>query len=122
MDFEALWKELLENDEDYSEDCSTVEEVVECLKDNYGEGGEHGYGIFQSDHTDALHIERIDELDWYDDDVEAAKQAEKDGIKIIHDIRIPEDSNLHYYEDTFIDTPENREVLIKEIAGERRWR
>ena len=103
-----------------------IDEVAEILREEWGEGGDKGYGIFTSDDTDVLHIERIDEL-WFDDgngnptrnvydlDLDAAKQAEKDGIKLIHDIRIPKDHIIYPLNDTCIDTPENRKQLLKEI-------
>ena len=102
---------------EYAEDVECdVSEVAEILKENWGEGGDRGYGIFQSSDTDVLHIQKIDELwDVYDSDLEAAEQAEKDGVKLIHDIRIPKDSIIYPLNDTCIDTPENREQLLKEI-------
>ena len=102
---------------EYAEDVECdVNEVAEILKEDWGEGGDRGYGIFQSSDTDVLHIQKIDQLwDVYDSDLEAAEQAEKDGIKLIHDIRIPKDCIIYPLNDTCIDTPENREQLLKEI-------
>lgn len=45
-------------------------------------------------------------MEAFDSDDEAAEQAEKDGINIIHDIELPEEHQAAY-----IDTPENRELL-----------
>ena len=42
----------------------------------------------------------------FDSDDEAAEQAEKDGIKIIHDMEFDDENAAAY-----IDTPENRELL-----------
>lgn len=58
---------------------------------------------------DVEHIERDDEMMLFDNDYDAAKQAEKDGIKIIHDMEGVEDW-------TYVDTPENRERLTAWIA------
>lgn len=119
MDFNKLWKELIDEDFYETEEfVSTPEEMRDYLENECGEGGSHGYGFFISDYTEALHIERIDELGWYDSDIEAAKQAELDGVKIIHDIDIPQNSILRYYKDTFIDTPDNRAIILKELKTE----
>lgn len=72
---------------------------------------ERGYVIASSDYGNgALHIERIDEINKFNSDEEAAIQAEKDGIKIIRDTNL-----LLNKEDMafYIDTPENRELLNK---------
>ena len=45
-------------------------------------------------------------MEVFESDAEAAEQAEKDGIKIIHDIELPEEHQAAY-----IDTPENRKLL-----------
>ena len=114
MDIE---KRLQKAYEEYAEDVECdVSEVPQILIDNWGEGGDRGYGFFLSDYTDVLHIQKIDELwDVYDSDLEAAEQAEKDGVKLIHDIRIPKDSIIYPLNDTCVDTPENRKQLLKEI-------
>lgn len=108
---------------EYAEDVECdVNEVAEILKEEWGTGGDRGYGIFQSSDTDVLHVQKIDELwDVYESDFEAAQQAEKDGIKLIHDIRIPRESIIYPLNDTCIDTPENREQLLKEINGDRNY-
>ena len=59
----------------------------------------------------ALHIERNDSLMIFTDDYEAAKQAELDGHKIIHDIPSIEDW-------TYIDTPENRAIIEQFLSQE----
>lgn len=72
-----------------------------------------GYFICVAEGSDTIvpnveHIERDDSLMKFENDYEAAKQAEKDGIKIIHDMEGVEDW-------TYIDTPENREAIAKYI-------
>ena len=63
---------------------------------------------------------RIDEMEIYDGDVSAAKQAEKDGYcKLIHDIKINRNMDIYPIAKTIIDTPENRELLTK-LVKERR--
>lgn len=77
----------------------------------YGETALRGYGIFVSgvNEMPLEHIERIDELGVYEDDLEASEQAEKDGIKILetHFVNEP----FCYYNGTIIDTEENRKML-----------
>lgn len=71
------------------------------------EDAHRGYSVFISDFGNgATHIERIDEMDVFDSDDEAAMQAEKDGIKIIRDLKFQSGHVANY-----IDTPENRELL-----------
>lgn len=74
----------------------------------------HGYGIFDGDYPTqfgmitAQHIERIDTMSVWASDIYAASHAEKhEGIKIIRDI-----PNLYQ---VFIDTPKNRENIMKQI-------
>ena len=43
----------------------------------------------------------------FDTDGEAAEQAEKDGIKIIHDMEFDDENSASY-----IDTPKNRKLLM----------
>lgn len=79
-----------------------------------------GYGIFTSDYMDgALHIEAIAEIEdiWnrhnYCDE-NASIQAEKDGIKLIHDLPIPETDEDY---GNFIDTVENRKIIQKHLLS-----
>ena len=53
---------------------------------------------------DALHIERDDELFLYEDDAEAARAAEQEGVRLIHGMDGVPDG-------VYLDTPENREVI-----------
>lgn len=78
------------------------------------EDAKRGYTIVPSCECEngVSHIEKIDEMGVFDSDDEAAKQAEKDGILIIHDIILPPSARANY-----IDTPENRE-LLEPIANE----
>ena len=55
------------------------------------------------------HIEVDAEYPKFKSDYDAAKQAEKDGIKIIHDMEGVEDW-------TYVDTPENREQIAVWLA------
>lgn len=45
-------------------------------------------------------------MDVFEDDNEAAEQAERNGIKIIHDMEFDDENSAAY-----IDTSENRELL-----------
>ncbi len=58
----------------------------------------------------ATHIERIDCMNVFYNDQEAAEQAERDGIKIIRDLRLPEEHAAAY-----LDTPANR-LLLQSLA------
>ena len=78
----------------------------------------HGYGIFDSEYPthygmiDGQHIERIDIMQSWASDIKAAQNAEMhEGIKIIRDI-----PKLYK---VFIDTPENRAKIMKQIND---WR
>lgn len=86
----------------------TPDMIREAIKDGFSEeDANRGYGVFTSDYGNgATHIERIDIMEVFESDAEAAEQAEKDGIKIIHDIELPEEHQAAY-----IDTPENRKLL-----------
>lgn len=74
----------------------------------------HGYGIFEGEYPTkfglikGLHIERIDVMYVWANDITAAMHAEKyEGIKIIRDI-----PGLYK---VFLDTPENRENILRQI-------
>lgn len=86
-----------------------TEEMIMVAIDNgwSRNDAENGYAIFTSDYGNgAEHIQKIDSMDVFEDDDEAAAQAEKDGIKIIHDMKFSEENMAAY-----IDTPENRKLL-----------
>ena len=82
--------------------------VNEAIKYGFSrEDAERGYGIFTSDYGNgAEHIERLDCMMAFNSDGEAAEQAEKDGIKIIHDMEFNAENSAAY-----IDTPDNRKLL-----------
>lgn len=86
----------------------TEEMVKQAVEDGWSEeDARHGYAIFTSNFGNgAEHIERIDMMEVFESDAEAAEQAEKDGIALIHDMKF-KDEDFAYY----IDTPENREIL-----------
>lgn len=90
----------------------TEEMIKEAVKKGWKEeDARRGYSVFTSDYGNgATHIERIDDMDAFESDAEAVEQAERDGIKIIHDIELPEEHQAAY-----IDIPENRE-LLKDLA------
>jgi len=80
-----------------AEENCTVEEAKECIKTDWGKEGLRGYGIFTDQDVDALHIQRIDEMDIYDGDIEAARQARKDGILLIPYLLQPKGEPFGYY-------------------------
>lgn len=90
----------------------TKKERQEIIEE-WGEGSDKGYAIFESDNLPEglLHIERIDDLNMFNSDFDAADQAEKDGIKLIPQSEIPNEYPINAYR--YLDTPENREILNK---------
>ncbi|MDL2287966.1 hypothetical protein LJC32_01125 [Oscillospiraceae bacterium OttesenSCG-928-F05] len=60
----------------------------------------------------ALHIERNDHCEpWvYDDDTEAARAAEKDGIKLIYGMPGIDDG-------VYLDTPQNRRIIAESLKN-----
>lgn len=90
----------------------TEEMIMDAMDNGWTrEDAERGYAIFTSDYGNgATHIQKLDDMDVFEDDEEAAKQAEKDGIKLIHDMKFDDENTAAY-----IDIPENRE-LLKDLA------
>jgi len=96
-------------------DNLTDEQIKEIAEEEcwHEEEIRKGYAIFEADYMGgALHIEQIDFMNIYECDSEAAIQAEKDGIKIIHDLPIDKDDYDFAY---FLDTPENREIIREHL-------
>lgn len=103
-----------------SKEKTIIEENLNCLIDNEDfvdmasfNFENKGYGVFIANGSEyyipgAEHIERIDEVNKFEDDYEAAIQAEKDGIKLINNT--PFIPNRVY-----IDTPENRDIIEKAL-------
>jgi hypothetical protein len=78
----------------------------------------HGYGIFDGEYPTKFgyisgkHIERVDIMNVWATDMFAANHAERvEGIAIIRDI-----PGLYK---VFLDTPENRANILKQIEGSR---
>ena len=98
----------------YNTGTAKEELITEAVK-NGGftrEDAERGYGIFTSDFGNgAKHIERLDCMMIFNSDAEAAEQAEKDGIKIIHDMEFDDENSAAY-----IDTQENRKLLASLVV------
>lgn len=90
---------------------SDREELRRRLIEEWGEHAPHGYGIFVwLYHTDAEYIAKIDALDVFETDLDAAKQAKKDGIRLIPYREQPKSNELRHYR--FIDTQKNRRLLF----------
>lgn len=88
----------------------TQKMINEAIADGWSvENAKRGYGIFSSPliGNGATHIERLDEMAVFENDMEAAIQAQRDGIKLIHDMEF-ERPEKHY---CFLDTPKNRKLL-----------
>lgn len=79
---------------------------------------EKGYVIAICDDSsfyiaNALHIERNDSLWLYDNDQQAAKAAELDGIKLVYGMNGVEDG-------VYLDTPDNRHILERAVRENNR--
>jgi hypothetical protein len=87
------------------------------ITEEWGAEGLRGYGIFTNDLGcgDVKYIARLDDFEVYDSDIEAAKQAAKDGIKMIPYAEQPKFDDYKYYR--FLDTPTNRKRLAKAKPG-----
>ena len=71
--------------------------------------GEKGYVLALADNSEfyipnALHVERNDELFLYEDDEEATRAAERDGVRLIYGMDDVPDG-------VYVDTPENRAAI-----------
>lgn len=106
-DIETRIAEMLKEQAD--ERGCTIEQVKEALDVEWGEGGSRGYGVFFNNESEMTHIEKIDELGVYDNDLEAGEQAEKDGMKLIPMNDIPDEYPLNAYR--YPDSKRNREIL-----------
>lgn len=89
--------------------------MSEAIKKSEGHDAEKGYIIAICDDSsfyipNALHIERNDGLSpWkFQDDVEAARGAEKDGVKLIYGME-------HVADGVYLDSPENRVTIRKSL-------
>jgi hypothetical protein len=92
------------------EEEKTIGQDKEDMFLNYGQYAGEGFGIFIADDFPLEHIEKIDELDIFDSDLEASQYAELLGVKIAHDIVFDENSPYYYYNDTILDTEQNRRL------------
>ncbi|MBO5969897.1 MAG: hypothetical protein J6S14_15525 [Clostridia bacterium] len=93
--------------------CENDEHEVELLVKAYGaESCNRGYEVFDYDCTGLLCIEKIDDIDVFECDADAAIQAAADGIAIIPKKELPDElpADMKFY--GWIDTPENRAKLI----------
>lgn len=105
-------KKLKEYFAEYAKEVGcTVEEAKEAIREQWGEYGLRGYAVFSNgvSFEDVDCICRIDEMDIYDSDIEAAKQAARDGVKLIPYKEQPKFYPFNCYR--FIDTPDNRVAL-----------
>lgn len=70
-----------------------------------------GYEIFDFDGTGMLQIESIGDVDAFESDEDAVKEAIVNGVKIIPVNELPDNFDRKYL--GWIDTPENREAIKK---------
>lgn len=86
------------------------EEAIEYAIFTWGvENVNNGYAIFDFDGTGLLQIEAIGDVNAYESDSEAVKQAVADGIKIIPIEELPDNFDRKYF--GWIDTPKNRKNI-----------
>lgn len=95
-------------------DVKTDDEARAAVVEEWGKDGLRGYGKFRGgvctkDGKEPLYIARLDEFGIYDGDMEAAKQAEKDGIKLIPYKEQPKYEDCRHVR--FVDTKANRKLL-----------
>ena len=110
---EAMWRifdkeDALQGDYELVNESADPSANVEVPK---------GYVIAATEDSDsyisgALHIERDDGLHVYTNDEEAAKAAERDGVKLIYGMPFVPDG-------VYIDTPENREAIAHSFEQHR---
>jgi len=92
----------------------TENEVLDLLTEGYCEEDiKNGYGEYYCYGSEviidgALVIEKINMVNKFDDDFEASRQAEKDGVIFINDIEGLEKG-------CYIDTPENRKLCVDKL-------
>ena len=90
------------------------EKAVKDIVEMWGaENCNKGYDIFDYDGTGLLEIEAIGDVEAFDSDDEAVKQAVLDGIEIIPIEQLPINmpKNMRFY--GWIDTEENRRNIAK---------
>lgn len=94
----------------------TDKEAREAVVSEWDNIGLRGYAVFSggisqvADLNDKVeYIARLDDFGVYENDIEAAKQAKKDGIKVIPYAEQPKSGDLKYFR--FVDTPMNRKLL-----------
>lgn len=109
MKYFGLTKERYEQMlKDHKNDKEWVREIVE----EWGiENCNKGYDIFDFDGTGLLEINRIDEVNAFEDDEEAVEQAIKDGVKIIPIEELPDNFDRKYL--GWIDTKDNRKRITE---------
>ncbi len=79
-----------------------------------------GYVFAVADGSDfyipnAVHVERDDELFLFEDDEQAAKAAEEDGVQLIYNMDGVPDG-------VYLDTVENRETILHELKENPEYR
>lgn len=98
----------------YNRDMGLEKTKYELVK-SYGDTALRGYAPFVDIDMPLEHIERIDELDIYDSDLEASEQAMRDGLKFLN-ITIDEEP-YSWYNGTILDTEENRKMIDNKDLG-----
>ena len=95
-------------------DVETDKEARAEVISEWGKMGLRGYGKFSGgictrDGKEPVYIARLDDFMVYDGDLAAAKQAEKDGIKLVPYKEQPKYGDCCHVR--FVDTPKNRRLL-----------
>ena len=115
MASDKIEQKVIEAAKAYYDEATDEAEVRQCIIKEWGKMGLRGYGIFSGglDDDHVKYIARLDDFEVYDSDVEAAKQAAKDGIKLIPYKEQPKTGDFRYFR--FIDTPTNRKWLARAV-------
>lgn len=100
----------------YNNDKETVQDIV----DNWGaKNCNNGYGIFWHENSLILKIERIDEVQAFDNDIQAKEKAIEDGIKVIPIEELPSNMPDEDKQMGWIDTKENRKHIKEHYKNQR---
>ena len=101
-----------------NENIRPTKEQIKLGRENGWSGKElkYGYGIFQDGDEDFKYVARIDDMEVFSNDIEAAKQAAKDGLKFLELTNKQGKAiwcDYGHLPATILDTAHNRKLLKK---------
>lgn len=94
-------------------DGKSVEEIESLIEEWGINQVNDGYAVFDYNGTGLLSVERIDDVDAFDSDSQAAEAAIANGVKIIPPRELPACGMDEMRFLGWIDTPENRKALAE---------